>query len=394
MYALTNCDVYTGRGVVTDKSILIEGGMVIALVSPREIEAQTKQVDLGGLSVAPGFIDIQVNGGGGVLFNDVPTPEGIRRIVEGHRKFGTTNLLPTLITTDRGHVSRALDAIRKYGATGGSGGVLGIHFEGPFINPDKAGVHDKKFITSLDEGDLELFSSLGDEGSTLLTLAPEVVPPKTIAALVAKGVKVSAGHTNASWAQIDEATREGLSCITHIFNAMSQFGSREPGTVGAALDAALPSLYAGVIADGHHVSFPSLRVAWQAFQRKNKGRMMLVTDAMPPVGSSLKSFRLGDYDIRLEDGRLTTADGVLAGSALDMASAVRNCVQRVGIPKDEALRMASTYQAEYLGLGDHLGYVAAGYDANLVIFNNEIAVSGVLVNGRLFNKSELWGEAR
>lgn len=374
MYALVNCIIYTGREVYHDKALLTEGATVHSVVSHEALPPGIEVIDLDGRSVAPGFIDIQVNGGGGRLFNASPDVETLRQIVLAHRRFGTTNLLPTFITADSTSMRRATAAVRDY-LQQGERGILGIHFEGPFISPEKPGAHDKRYVRPPNADDIGIICSLGT-GVTLLTLAPEVVPPDLISTLLERGLLLSLGHSNATYRQAMQAFAAGIRGTTHLFNAMSQFASREPGVVGAALDDA--NSWTGIIVDGHHVDFAAVRVAWRA---KPRGKMLLVTDAMPPVGSAVTTFALGEHVIAVREGRCVTEDGVLAGSALDMATAVRNCVQKVGIPIDEALRMASTYPAEFLGLDAVLGHIAPGYRANLTIFDDRMQVSAVVVEG-------------
>jgi len=376
MYVLTNCDIYTGKEVIHNKSITIEGTKIVEIIEESKIKKGVKFINLKRKSVAPGFIDLQVNGGGGKLFNDSPTEQTIVEIAEAHQKFGTTNFLPTLITDSNEKIEMAIQAVSS-SIKNGNKNILGIHLEGPFINSKKAGVHDKDFIRTLSEQDIFLLSSLKN-GKTLITIAPELCKSEFISKLSSSGVLIAAGHSDASYQDIQSAMKFGLSSVTHLFNAMSQFSSREPGLVGAAL--VEDDLYCGIIVDGFHVHFSSVKVAWNA---KKRGKMFLVTDSMPPVGAIDSKFQLGPYSIRVKNGKCITDGNTLAGSVLDMATAVRNCVQKVGIPKDEALRMASTYPAQYLSLDDELGYIAPGYRANLAIFNNEINVSSVIINGDL-----------
>ncbi len=378
MYALTNCDIFTGEEVIHNKSILIDGSKIVDIVEESKIEEGVELIDLGGKSVAPGFIDLQVNGGGGKLFNDSPTEQTIIDIANAHQKFGTTNFLPTLITDSNDKIEKAINAVGSL-IDSGNKSILGIHFEGPFINSKKAGVHDKEFIRILSDADIYLLSSL-KKGKTLITIAPELCDAAFISQLNSEGVLIAAGHSEATLDDIQSAMKLGLSSVTHLFNAMSQFSSREPGLVGAAL--VEDDLYCGIIVDGFHVHFSSVKIAWNA---KKRGKMFLVTDSMPPVGTIDSNFQLGPYSIRVENGKCVTGDNNLAGSALDMATAVRNCIQKVGIPKDEALRMASTYPAHYLSLSKELGYIAPGYNANLTIFNSRINVSAVIINGELMH---------
>ena len=379
MLAFVDAITYTGGSVEYDKALLIDesSGRILRLVPYSQIPSVADVKNLQGLSIAPGFIDVQVNGGGGILFNESPTIEGIRTMVGAHRQFGTTDLLPTFITGSRKQMEKAIKAVGNY-VSAGQLGVLGIHLEGPFINPRKAGVHDKQYIREFSEEDWEIIRTLRPE-ITLLTLAPDVVSSDQITRIVDEGIKVSLGHSMAEYEVAMAAVEAGATGFTHLFNAMSAFQSRAPGMVGAALDS--EKAWAGIIVDGFHVHFASVRVALRA---KKQGKMFLVTDAMPPVGNPNedKSFQLGEYRIDVKGGRCVTKDGVLAGSALDMATAARNCVQHVGIPKDEALRMASTYPAQFLGVDNYLGYIAPGYKANLVIFNNQLQVVATVVNGQ------------
>ena len=374
MYALVNCDIYTGDSVEYDKAILIEGEHIHGLVRIEELDDSVEQINLNGDSVAPGFIDVQVNGGGGVLFNDNPTPEGIAALVDAHKKYGTTNLLPTYITGSIEGMREAAGAINTY-LNKSAKGVLGIHYEGPFINVAKAGVHDKKHIIQYDDAVCEVITSI-DQGITLLTVAPEIVGTNIIRNLTRKNIIISLGHTNASYDEAISAFDAGATCTTHLYNAMSPLASRAPGVVGAALDH--QDSWIGIIVDGYHVDFSSIRVAIRA---KAHGKSILVTDSMPPLGTDKKGFVLGELNIQVDDGRCVTNDGVLAGSVLDMSAAVRNCIQKIGLPKDEALRMSSTYPSAFLGLENELGKIASGYRANLTIFNNQIYVKAVVVEG-------------
>lgn len=376
MLALTHCDVYAGERVYHDRAVLIREGLIADLVGLDEIPSHAEIHDLGGATVSPGFIDLQVNGGGDCLFNDDPTPQAIRRIIAAHRKYGTTDLLATFITDHDENMARAIDAVGEC-LREGTPGLLGIHLEGPFLNPEKAGVHDGTLMRRMAGADLALIPSF-DRGRVLLTLAPEMVDPGLISELVAQGVKVSAGHSNALFPRMVEAFEEGLDSGTHLFNAMRNIESREPGVVGSIL--ANDEISAGVIVDGFHVHPSSVYVACKA---NGKGRTYLVTDAMPPVGGTRMDFQVGGHAASVVDGRCQTAEGVLAGSALDMASAVRNTVRKVGLPKDEALRMATLNPAAYIGADDRLGRIEPGYQANLTVMDGEMYVQGVLVRGRL-----------
>jgi N-acetylglucosamine-6-phosphate deacetylase len=375
--ALVNARVLTSHGLQSGFAVLVEGARIVGLALPSDARVrQAERHDLAGNYLLPGFIDAQVNGGGGVLLNDAPTVEGICAIAEAHRRFGTTGLLPTLISAEREVMRAAIDAVNQAMAEGVPG-VLGIHLEGPFLTPARKGVHDAANFREPDAEDVALIGSM-TRGVTLLTLAPERVSTATIQAFLARGVVVSAGHTAADYATVRMALDAGLRGFTHLFNAMSPFTSRAPGTVGAALEDS--DSWCGLIVDGHHVHPASLRVAIAA---KPRGKMFLVTDAMPPVGADDPSFCLNGETITAREGICQTAEGVLAGSALDMASAVRNCVHLLGLPLAEAARMASTYPAEFLGLSHACGHIAVGRRADFTVLDEDLQVRETWIGGEM-----------
>lgn len=374
MYALVNCDIYTGIEFIHNKAVVINGNKIHELIPLEKLNPNIEKIDLKNHTIAPGFIDIQVNGGGDVLFNDSPDIKTIKTMLSAHRKYGTTDMLPTLITDSKEKMQMAADTISKC-IQENIPGVLGIHFEGPFLNKDKAGVHDKSFIRKVNDTDIDIICSVS-EGKTLLTIAPEQVDDKVITDLKERGIVISLGHTSGTYSQAMNAFSLGVDCTTHLYNAMTQLGSREPGVVGAALDH--NDSWCGIIVDGIHSDFAAVRIAHKA---KNLQKMILVTDAMPPVGGEGLDFNLGEYEISFKNGQCITNGNVLAGSGLDMASAVRNCIQKVGIDKGEALRMASTYPANLLGIDDKIGYIKPGFKANLVILNTQVHVSATIING-------------
>jgi len=365
-----------GNGLTEGRAILIDHGRITDVVaaSGRRLR-KLRRHDLEGALLLPGFLDSQVNGGGGVLFNDSPSVETIGAIGRAHRRFGTTGFLPTLISDDLEVVARAIAAVRS-AIESGVPGVLGIHIEGPFLNVERKGVHDPAKLRELDASAVGLLTSLR-AGKTLVTLAPEMTTPEIIEGLVAAGVVVSAGHTNATYAQIATALRHGLTGFTHLFNAMSQLTGREPGTVGAALDDT--ASWCGIIVDGLHTSPVVLRLALRC---KPRERFMLVTDAMPSVGTNVSSFELQGRRILVSGSVCLDEDGRLAGSNIDMASCVRNAIQMLGVPLAQAARMASQWPAEFLGLGEELGRIAPGYRANLVATDDELRVLETWIDGR------------
>ncbi|WP_349811031.1 N-acetylglucosamine-6-phosphate deacetylase [Xanthomonas dyei] len=375
--ALCNARVLTDDGLQEGLVVLLDGAQIQAIVPADDVrvaQARTR-VELGGATLLPGFIDIQVNGGGGVLFNNARDPQALATIAAAHRRFGTTGMLPTLISDTAQVMAEAIDATRAAIAQGVPG-VLGIHLEGPYLSPARKGTHDARKFRLPDAHEIAVDTSL-DNGVTLITLAPERVPLDDIRTFVAGGAIVFAGHTAATYEQARDGIAAGVSGFTHVYNAMSQLAGREPNAVGAALED--PQVWCGVIVDGVHVHPASLRVALAA---KPRGKLLLVTDAMPMVGADSPSFDLYGETITAVDGVVRNADGALAGSALDMATAVRNSVQWLGVDLAEAARMASTYPAQCIGLGDRLGRIAPGYQADLVLVDTNVQVLGTWVGGQ------------
>lgn len=362
MLALCPTRLLTAAGFEPGRCVLIENGRIVAIPQRGDCPSTVSDEDLEG-DLVPGFIDLQVNGGGGILFNDEPTVEGIAAIGHAHRSFGTTGFLPTVISDDLKVVDRAMRAVED-AIVQGVPGVLGIHVEGPFINPEKRGIHDAGKIRQIDDSAVELLTSL-DRGVTLVTLAPELAPAGTIQKLVQAGVVVSAGHTAASYEETRQALDEGLAGFTHLFNAMRQLEGRAPGVVGAALDS--KDSWCGIIVDGVHVHPAALRIALTA---KGAEGLVLVTDAMPTVGSDQKSFMLGSRRITEDRRRCTADDGTLAGSALDMASAVRNAVEALAVDLATAVKMASSNPARAIGLEDVTGAIELGLRADLVLLDS------------------------
>ncbi|MCC6915132.1 MAG: N-acetylglucosamine-6-phosphate deacetylase [Rhodospirillaceae bacterium] len=360
--ALVGARILAGSVFVEGHALIIDGARIASVTPEKDIPSSCERIALGGGDLLPGFIDAQVNGGGGVLFNDTPTVEGIRSIGAAHRRFGTTGFLPTLISGDLAVMERAIEAVAQAIAQKVPG-VLGLHLEGPFLNPARAGIHDRAHLRKIAGADLDRLARLSG-GRTVVTLAPECVPPEAIRKLTAKGAIVCAGHSAATYDETRKALGEGLRGFTHLFNAMTPFTSREPGMVGAAL--ADDQSFCGLIADMHHVHPASIAVAMRA---KPADRFFLVTDAMPTVGWTQSTFMLGNTAVTAKDGRLTGPDGTLAGAHLDMARAVRNMIAEVGIGPARAVMMASATPAAFLGLSETRGRIAPGLAADLVHVN-------------------------
>ncbi|MEA5669580.1 N-acetylglucosamine-6-phosphate deacetylase [Stenotrophomonas sp. MH1] len=374
---LRNGRILAGEDFRDDVAVVVEDGRIVAVLADDDasLQAADVQVDLGGGWLMPGFIDVQVNGGGGALFNNQTDVDALRTMMSGHRRFGTTGMLPTLISDDAEVMARAVQATRDAIAAKVPG-VLGIHLEGPYIAPARKGTHDAGKFRVPDADEVRMATAL-DNGVTLITLAPERVPVETIRQMVANGAIVAAGHTAATYEEIRAGLDAGVSGFTHLYNAMSPLQGRDPGTVGAALED--PHSWCGVIVDGVHVHPASLRVALAA---KPRGKVFLVTDAMPMVGSDSPAFELYGEVITAVDGVVRNAAGSLAGSALDMATAVRNTVQLLGLPLAEASRMASTYPARFIGLGERYGHIAVGYAADFVLLDEALQVRATWIAGQ------------
>jgi len=373
LLAFRNGRILTEKGIESERTLLVRNDRIEALVGAREIAGADQVIDLHGALLAPGFIDCQVNGGGGELFNDDPSVQTVATIARAHRQFGTTGFLPTLISDDLDVVARGIDAVRD-AIAGRVPGVLGIHIEGPFLNEERRGVHDASKLRELDGEAVKLLTR-PHGGVTMVTLAPENTTPELIRALDAAGVIVSAGHTDATYDELQPALASGLRGFTHLFNAMSPLGSREPGAVGAAL--AHDASWCGLIVDGHHVHPAVMKLA---LRLKPPERIMLVSDAMPSVGAPTKNFVLNGRPVTVANGKCVDEHGRLAGADLDMASAVRNAVRMLGLDVATAVRMASANPAEFLALRN-VGRIAPGQRANLVLLDDDLRVHATWIDG-------------
>ena len=371
----TGAVLFDGEAFIDGQTVLVEDGDVAALCPVRETVAADTIINLKGGVLAPSFVDAQVNGGGGVLFNETSTMDGVQAITEAHRPFGVTAMLPTLIS-DTPEKMRAAAAAVKDAIAANCPGCLGIHLEGPFISPARKGAHKGNYIRTMSEKDVDVLLAL-DIDTVLVTLAPDVVPPKQIRRLSDAGIIVSLGHSNATYDEVAQAVDAGARGVTHLFNAMSPLSHRTPGMAGAALE--FGDLWCGIIADGHHVDPAALRLALRA--KRGPGRLFLVSDAMPTVGDAGDVFALNGRTVTRSGGRLTLADGTLAGSDLDMASAVRFAVRELGVRREEALRMASLYPATLLRKDDRYGRIRPGYRADFVHLSDDNAVQSVWVAG-------------
>jgi N-acetylglucosamine-6-phosphate deacetylase len=379
-FLLAHGQFYTGEEILTGKAILVKEGRIAAIGAEADFPTEIERIDLQGLKVAPGFIDVQINGGGGCFFAQHPNADSLTAMYEANLRFGTTHFLPTLVSSPYEKMMEAIQGVGK-ALQARQPGVLGLHLEGPYFHIEKFGAHKREFIRSPTTEELLGIIEKGKEVVKILTLAPELCTDEQLKLLRESGIIISAGHSNATYEQAKHFFERGVTKVTHLYNAMSGFGHREPGLVGAAFDLAR---WTSIIVDGFHCHYSTVRIAKQQL----KDKLILITDAVDNPESQMdvneRAAQYGDFVARYhyENGRFVTDDGKLAGSSLTMLDAVRNCVQHVGIPLDESLRMASTYPAALLGLDKELGYIKAGFQAALTIFDDSFQVKAVVAEGK------------
>lgn len=374
--ALTHADIFDGNEWHRGASLVIADGRIAAIGA--DIPAGATRVDAEGAIIIPGFIDLQVNGGGGVMLNDDQTAEGIAKICAAHAQFGTTALLPTLIT-DTLEITAAAISAGKDARARKVPGFLGLHLEGPHLSVARKGTHHPGLIRPMQQSDLERLLALeGAFDALMITVAPENTTEDQVRALANAGFIVSLGHTNTAYEIAEAYAKAGARTATHLFNAMSPLENRSPGLVGAALN--LGNLHAGIIADGFHVHTASMSIALRA--KRGPGRIFIVTDAMSTIGTDLTGLLLNGRQIFRKDGRLTLADGTLAGADIDMLSSVRFVHEEIGLPFEEAVRMASLYPAEAIGVADRKGQLRAGFDADFVMLTKNYGMIGTWIGGQ------------
>lgn len=374
MYALSNCKIYTGSDVLTEHAVIIENDLIQSVVPAAELPEGIEVKDLNGANLSPGFIDLQLNGCGGVMLNDDITAETMQIMHEANLKSGCTSFLPTLITSSNDDMRAAISAAREY-HNKYQNQSLGLHLEGPYLNVAKKGIHNVDFIRPSEEEMIDLICANTDIIAKV-TLAPELNNPEHIRRLKAAGVVVSIGHTNATYKEARKGFEAGISFATHLFNAMTPMVGREPGVVGAIYDT--PEVYAGIIADGFHVDYANIRIA-----HKIKGdKLVLVTDATAPAGANMDHFIFVGKKVYYREGKCVDENGTLGGSALTMIEAVQNTVEHAGIALDEALRMATLYPASAIGVEERLGRIRTGMVANLTVFDRDFNVKATVVNGQ------------
>lgn len=376
---LKNCRIFDGAEFINKRAVLISNDKIIKLLSEDEVLNINNEeiIDLNNAILSPGFIDTQVNGCGGVLFNDSITVEALEIMNETNHKYGCTSFLPTLITSPDEKIIKALELIKNL-PNKEELGVLGLHIEGPNISLEKKGIHNPKYIRILSDEIISKIAELGSDVTKIITMAPEKAKVEHLKKLKESGIKVSMGHTFAKYKECEEK-EEYFKNATHLFNAMTEFGSREPGAVGYIFDK--KNIYAGIIVDGFHCDFASIRVAHDILKDKS----YLLTDAVSPAGTDMKEFMFEGQRVFHENGKCFGEDGTLGGSALVMNVGVRNLVEHVKLPIDEALRMATSYPAKAIAVDDRYGYIKDHYIADLVVLSDNFDVLGIIAKGNYKN---------
>ena len=374
MYALTNAVIYTAKEILYGYAVLVDNDIVVAVIPQEQLDENIHCIDLKGNNLTAGFIDLQLNGCGGVMFNEQTSVETLEIMQATNLKSGTTSFLPTFITAPDEEMKSAVTIMRNYLAKY-QNQALGLHLEGPYLSIEKKGVHRAEYIRTISP-EMKTFLCENADVITKLTLAAENPTADFIAEFVQKGIVVSLGHSNASYAQAKAAIDQGIRFATHLHNAMSPISSgRELGVVGAVLDS---DIYSGIIIDGLHVDFANIKI-----DKKIKGdKLCIVTDATAAAGADIESFYFVGKKVYVRDGKCYDENGTIGGSSVTMIKSIENAVKHVGIPLDEALRMANYYPAKAIQMDHKLGSIAVGKVANLTVFNNEFKVLGTIVNGQ------------
>jgi N-acetylglucosamine-6-phosphate deacetylase len=379
--ALIGAQLFSGKEFFDNRALLIDGENIIDIINEHNIPNNFETQKLNGGILSPGFIDLQVNGGGGKLFNNSPDKQSLNTIIEAHQHFGTTSIMPTVISDSLNVLKRCTTTISEVIENNKS--LLGVHIEGPFFNVKYRGVHQKQYINTINSDYLNLFESLKDF-PVMLTLAPECISTKQLKHLKSLGFKILAGHTDASYDQLEEAIKYGLDGFTHLFNAMGQISAREPGVVGSALT--FDNAAASIIVDLHHVH-PSL--IQMAYKQKPQGKLFFVSDSMATIHHGEPSFELYDEVVSESNGRIINSEGKLAGSSITQIDAIKNAYQSCNIPLNDAIAMVTRYPAEYLGVANYLGSLKSGYRADLTHFDLDFQVHNVWVAGKQLKQEAL-----
>lgn len=378
---IKNAKIFDGEKFIAENAVILKGKFIEKITSVSNLTQEELEnnevIDIDGKVLSPGFIDLQLNGCGGALFNDDISKKTLEIMNETNKKFGTTSFLPTLITSPDEKILKALELIDEIKDEKEEIGVLGLHIEGPYISIEKKGVHRPDYIRVLDDAVVERIAKTGYEGVKIITIAPEKSLVKHLELLSKSGINIALGHTNATYKECEEK-EPYFTHATHFFNAMRHFDSREAGVVGYLLDK--KNITAGIIVDGMHASFESVRVVKEHL----KDKIYLVTDAVSPMGTDMEYFIFEGHKVYHKDGKCFTETGNLGGSAIDMMSSIKNLIKEVRVSEEEALRMATSYPAKAISVDDRYGYIKEGYVADLTYYNQEYKVEGTIAKGKLF----------
>ncbi|MGL5570440.1 N-acetylglucosamine-6-phosphate deacetylase [Cetobacterium sp.] len=378
MKAIINGELFIGNKFYTGKVLIIDGERIVDIIPQEELTTtygNIETIDAENAYVTPGFIDLQLNGCGGVLFNDDISLETLDTMHKTNLKYGCTSFTPTLITTGDESIEKAIELVKGI-ENKGKYGVVGLHIEGPYISLQKKGIHNPKFIRKADEAMIDKMIEAGKENVRIVTLAPENTDKKIISKLNAAGIHVAVGHSNASYEQVKEKEGFGITLATHLYNGMSSFNHREPGVVGAVFDS---DIKAGVIADGFHCHYSAIKSAIKIMGE----RLYLVTDAVAPVGTDMEYFYFEGNKVFYKDGKCFGEDGTLGGSALTMDAGVRNLVKYCDITLEEAVRMATLYPAKAVNIDNEYGKLQPGCFADIVFLDKHLRLKKVIAKGEL-----------
>lgn len=378
MKAIINGELFIGNKFYTGKALVLDGERIVDILSEDELKTvygEIEVIDAEKGYVTPGFIDLQLNGCGGVLFNDDISLKTLEIMHKTNLRYGCTSFTPTLITTGDENIEKALELVQGI-ENKGKYGILGLHIEGPYISKDKKGIHNPKFIRKADEAMIDKIVAAGKENVKIITLAPENTEKGIISKLNLAGIHVAVGHSNATYEEVKEKEGFGITLATHLYNAMTSFNHREPGVVGAIFDS---DIKAGVIADGFHCHYSAIKSAIKIMGE----RLFLVTDAAAPVGTDMEYFYFEGNKVYYKDGKCFGEDGTLGGSALTMDAGVRNLVKFCDITLEEAIRMATLYPAKAINIDNEYGKISPGYFADIVILDKHLKLKKVIAKGEL-----------
>ncbi len=378
--AIKGARIFCGKDFADNHALLYENEKIIEIVNESEIPKDFEIQNLNGGIISPGFIDLQVNGGGGKLFNNSPDKESLDTIISAHQYFGTTSIMPTVISDSLNVLQKCTDTISQ--EIDNNKSLLGVHIEGPFFNVKYRGVHQKQYINTINATYMNLFKTL-DKYPVMLTLAPECISIKQLKSLKSLGFKILAGHTDANYDQLEEAIKFGLDGFTHLYNAMGQISAREPGVVGSALD--FDETWASIIVDLHHVHPSLIKLS---YKQKPEGKLFFVSDSMATINHGEPSFELYDEVVSESNGRIINSEGKLAGSSITQIDAIKNAYQNCNIPLESAISMATLYPAEYLGVSNYLGKLKKGYRADFAHFDSDFKIQNVWVAGSQLNRGD------